>query len=96
MQMTPLIQYVNDIDKWRAMVSKQPLFEFPLNQRQVKKLTDFIDSDLSPENLHCDGEASAAHVKREYCRLMSVRDCLRKYCEENSLTMPWAGLYDDA
>ncbi len=39
---------------------------------------DRIDCQLSPENLHCDGEITAAQAKVKYNRLMKERGALEK------------------
>jgi hypothetical protein len=37
-----------------------------LDANQAQKIFDSIDCDLSPENLHCDGEISNAEANRKY------------------------------
>lgn len=50
-------------------------------KRSEKELIEAIrdvDCALSPENLWCDGEATAAHAKREEKRLRKERAALIK------------------
>ena len=52
---------INEMNFYNELF-KEPLIEFPLSVQQIKKIAEKIDSDLSPENLTCDGEASAKHI----------------------------------
>ena len=61
---------------------------FPLSQQDVNKLAESIDCQLSPENLHRDGEASRSEVARTYKYLTSVATDLEDYCLAYGLDMP--------
>jgi len=68
--MTELDQYVRDLNDWRVKFFKQE----PLTVAQhAQQLLDRVDSDLSPENLTCDGELPRAEVQRRYTFLTRVR-----------------------
>jgi hypothetical protein len=43
-----------------------------------QKIADSIDSDLSPENLTCDGELPRAEVNRRYKELTTAAGQLKK------------------
>jgi hypothetical protein len=43
-----------------------------------QKIADSIDSDLSPENLTCDGELPRSMVQARYKELMSAAKQLKK------------------
>ncbi len=60
--MKQLIQYVDESNVRRAMF-KQPLFDLDSGSSR-KMIAGRLSSDLSPENLCCDGEASAAYVRK--------------------------------
>lgn len=61
--MSALTDYVNQKNSWNAIFGKAPLSLAIAADRQ--KIADMIDSDLSPENLTCDGELSRAQVSRK-------------------------------
>ena len=47
-------------------------------ETEILKAIDRIDCQLSPENLHCDGELPIAQVHIKYKRLMAERNKLEK------------------
>ncbi len=49
---------------------------------QIRQQIDRIDGQLSPENLHCDGEITRAQAKVKYNRLMRERNALEKQLGE--------------
>ena len=51
-------------------------------------LMDSIASELSPENLHCDGEAPIAYVRSKLKQLNTVQAELETYCLNNWLETP--------
>ena len=48
------------------------------NATDRQKIADSIDSDLSPENLTCDGELPRSLVQARYKELMSAAKQLKK------------------
>ena len=48
------------------------------NASDRQKIADSIDSDLSPENLTCDGELPRSMVQARYKELMSAAKQLKK------------------
>ena len=48
------------------------------NARDRQTIANMIDSELSPENLSCDGELSRSQVNARYRRLTSVAKQLVK------------------
>ena len=85
--MQALNEYVAQKNKWRAIFNTAPV-KFPLSQLHVNDLVNSLDSELSPENLSCDGEISRAEANRKYKRLSRVAQELEAYCASNTLTMP--------
>jgi len=58
------------------------------DQKTVNDLARSLDCDLSPENLHCDGEISHAEADRKYRYYGRVIKDLETYCVNNWLTTP--------
>jgi hypothetical protein len=59
-----LIKYVEQKNQWNAMFGKPELDVKLATDRQ--RIAEMIDCELSPENLSCDGEISAAQVRAKY------------------------------
>lgn len=79
--------YIDDKNKW-AKLFKQDVITFPLTQEDVEKLADGLSGELSPENLHCDGEISVTQARAKYKRLMNVVKDLTAYADKNNLSLP--------
>ena len=82
-----LKKFIDDNNRWIAIFNKTGM-TFPLSQADADDLARTLDSKLSPENLHCDGEISAAEANRKYNFLSEVADELNLYCDANGLTRP--------
>ena len=82
-----LTDYVNKMNSWNAIFGTGPV-EFPLTEDSAQKIASKLDSELSPENLHCDGEISARQAQQKYNFLTSVLDELNIYCDANSIMRP--------
>ena len=68
--MNTLTKYVNDMNQWNAIFGMTPLdINNDLDRVQIAQK---IDSELSPENLHCDGEISQAEAMRKLRKLNKV------------------------
>jgi len=61
MNISTLEQYVENKNKWRAIFNERPLSLFNKADRQL--IANGIDSEMSPENLTCDGELPASVVR---------------------------------
>jgi hypothetical protein len=85
--MKNLTAYVEAKNKWNAIFDTAPM-TFPLSQSNANSLMDSIASELSPENLHCDGEAPIAYVRSKLKQLNSVQRELEQYCLNNWLDTP--------
>ena len=84
--MRALTAYIERKNSW-AKIFKGAQITFPLTQKNVDDLIDSLNGDLSPENLHCDGEISASEARTKYQFLKTVADDLADYTWKNSLTM---------
>jgi hypothetical protein len=85
--MKNLTAYIDQKNTWGGFFGTAPT-SFPLTQKDVDELASALDCDLSPENLHCDGEISVAQANRKYNEYGRVIAQLNKYCAQNGLTMP--------
>lgn len=72
--MKELKAFVEQENKWSAIFGSKPLSLSSAKDRQ--KIADKIDSQLSPESLHCDGEISAAEANRKHRLLTKVAEQL--------------------
>jgi hypothetical protein len=61
MNISTLEQYVEQKNKWRAIFNQAPLSLLNSDHRQA--IADSIDSEMSPENLTCDGELPRSVVQ---------------------------------
>ena len=77
MNISNLEQYVANKNKWRAIFN-QPALSL-LNAQDRQAIADGIDSEMSPENLTCDGELPRSVVQ------MKVRNLSR--CAEELLSI---------
>jgi hypothetical protein len=64
MNIQTLEQYVEQKNSWGKIFGKTPLSLLKAEDRQ--KIANSIDSDLSPENLTCDGELPRSAVQAKY------------------------------
>ena len=82
-----LANYVEQRNRWLAIFNSNEGITFPLTQAGVDKIISQLDSDLSPENLHCDGEITAAQARAKYNFYKTVADELADYTYANGLQM---------
>jgi len=61
MNIANLEQYVAQKNSWGKLFGSKPLSLLNASDRQ--KIADSIDSDMSPENLTCDGELPRSVVQ---------------------------------
>jgi len=85
--MKNLEAYVEQKNAWNKIFSIESI-NFPLSQANANELMNMIGSELSPENLHCDGEASLTHVRAKVTQLNLVSKQLEQYCLDNWLDTP--------
>ena len=68
--MKELKEYVNQKNSWNALFNKKGMSLSSAEDRQ--RIADMIDSDLSPENLTCDGELPRGTVIARHKQLTRV------------------------
>ena len=86
--MKNLQDYIDRRNQWNSFFPSNKQITFPLSQKNVNDLARSLDCDLSPENLHCDGEISHAEADRKYRYYGRVIKDLETYCLNNWLTTP--------
>ena len=64
MNISTIEQYVERKNSFAKLFGSKPLSLLVAEDRQ--KIADSIDSELSPENLTCDGELSRSQVNARY------------------------------
>jgi hypothetical protein len=64
MNIATIEQYVEQKNKWRAIFNQKPLSL--LNGADRQAIANSIDSELSPENLTCDGELRCSQVQQKF------------------------------
>ena len=82
-----LEDYVAKMNSWNAIFGTAAV-EFPLTAEGAQKIASKLDGELSPENLHCDGEISPRQAQQKYNFLTLVLDELNIYCDANSIERP--------
>ena len=68
--MKELKEYVNQKNSWNAIFNKKGLSLASAEDRQ--RIASMLDSDLSPENLTCDGELPRGTVIARHKQLTKV------------------------
>ncbi len=72
--MKNLQKYLDQKNQWNSIFGGKPMVIGQDNQR----IAEMIDSDLSPENLTCDGELSRSQVNARYRELTGAAEELRR------------------
>ena len=68
--MQALKKYVDEKNQWNAIFGMAPM---DINNDQDRvQIAQTLDGELSPENLHCDGEISQAAARRKLRKLNRV------------------------
>jgi hypothetical protein len=66
---SPELQEVIDRENWLNELFKRPLIAVPTNMREALPVFESIAGQLSPENLHCDGEISNEEARAKEVKL---------------------------
>lgn len=74
-----------DCENGIARMFRQKEINLPLSQADVDALVDKLSTQLSPENLTCDGELPASEVRARAKMLNGAYKDLTKYGEKNGL-----------
>ena len=85
MNISTIEQYVENKNKWRAVFNQKHLSL--LNKEDRQTIANSIDSEMSPENLTCDGELPRSVVQ------LKMRNLTR--CAEELLSVdPTVSFYE--
>ena len=85
-----LEQYVAQYNSWNRIFDKSHV-DININnitKDQAHSLVMKLDGEMSPENLHCDGELSHSQVQTKYDHLMGVWQDLRYLYYKKGWTLP--------
>ena len=74
--MKALQAYIDQKNRWNA-IFKGEQFEIKTAKGR-QRVADSLDSDLSPENLSCDGELPRSQVQAKYRQLSAAAKELQK------------------
>jgi hypothetical protein len=74
--MSALQKYIDQKNRWNA-IFKGKQYEIQTAEGR-QEVADCLDSDLSPENLTCDGELSRSQVQAKYRALTAAAKELQK------------------
>jgi hypothetical protein len=80
--------YINEKNYWNRITNASAVVTFPLSQGNVDYLAERLGSDLSPENLHCDGEISFSKARARGRKLGGIVKDLTAYAKANKLNPP--------
>jgi len=69
---SPELQAVIDRENWLNEMFKRPLIAVPSNMAEAKPVFASLMGQLSPENLHCDGEISNEEAHAKYVKLKAA------------------------
>ena len=72
MNISTLEAFVEQENRWGAIFGNKPLSL--LNAKDRQAIANSIDSELSPENLTCDGELSPGAVRQRQAFLFRVAE----------------------
>lgn len=67
--MEPPSYLVNKL-RWQRLYNKEA--QLPETESEILQSLISLSCDLSPENLHCDGELDPAHAKEKYIEIMKA------------------------
>jgi hypothetical protein len=78
-EMKDLIRYVEQKNAWYQLFDKKPNYLDLDKPADRQRIANIIDSELSPENLTCDGELSIAQVRARRAVLVAVAKELQRF-----------------
>lgn len=62
--MKALKNYIESKNAFRRIFGQAEI-KFPVTATEINELYDMLECDLSPENLHCDGEISRSAAAKK-------------------------------
>ena len=84
-----LHQYIAQHNSWNAIFDSAhvDIDIKTITEAQARTLINKLDAEMSPENLHCDGEISHSQAQAKYRFYKLVADELADYAHHNGLQM---------
>jgi hypothetical protein len=79
---------IDGINVWKKIRGEKLISLRSLKQSDVDELAGNMDCQMSPENLHCDGEISHSAAMRKAREIRKAFDELKAYVAKRNLTMP--------
>jgi hypothetical protein len=76
--MKNLQRYLDEKINFWAKFQNKTLMTLPLSTEDIEVVTDSLACNLSPENLHCDGEITRAQAQTKYNFYMRVHRDLER------------------
>jgi hypothetical protein len=76
--MKNLQRYLDEKINFWAKHTGSKVITLPLSSEDAKSVTESLAMNLSPENLHCDGEISRAQAQTKYNFYMRVHRDLER------------------
>ncbi len=70
--MKALQKFVDEKNRFAAMFKREPMDLSKLDTEMAAELFDMLDGELSPENLHCDGEITPAQARAKAKKLYAA------------------------
>ena len=64
-EMKALQKFVDGKNQFAKIFDQEPIDLSKLDDAMAQKIFDMLDGDLSPENLHCDGEITPTQARRK-------------------------------
>jgi hypothetical protein len=83
-----LQQQIDGINVWRKFRGEKQLSIHSLKQADVNDIAGNLDCQMSPENLHCDGEISRSAAMAKARKIRKAFAELKAYVAKRNLTMP--------
>jgi hypothetical protein len=88
-----LNEYIDNKNWMRSLFGEAEFDIDNLTQADINELVDSLNSDFSPENLHCDGEISPAQAQRKFDSLEQVVLNMNHLTYVRGLNLPKIHMY---
>ncbi len=66
MKTANLKKYLERMNRWSRFTGSETIDLKKMDDEMAQSIFNWLDGDLSPENLHCDGEITKAEANRKY------------------------------
>ena len=68
-----LKKYVEHLNLWSELHNEGEVYEYPVTTRHTAQVIFAeLESDLSPENLHCDGEITSEEANAKLKKILAI------------------------